>query len=326
MCGNFKKVMEKAKVSGKAKISNQKTSMVKDNIEFALMALPGFILFILFNYLPMYGVIIAFKDFKPLKGIMGSEWVGLENFRFFFTSQDAFRVTRNTLLYNGTFIILGMILPVIFALMLYFLRSNIGRKVYNTVAILPNFLSAVIVAFIVYALFNSQYGVVNAMMEKLGMQPIEWYTELRAWPFILVIVKQWMTIGMSSVLYYASLVSIDDSLFEAAKIDGANTFTISRKICVPHLKQIIIIQAILAVGGIFGGDFGLFYQVPRDQGVLYPVTDIIPTYIFRGLQSGSSRDMSISAAVGLFQAVVGMLLVIITNAIVSKVSPEDSLF
>lgn len=310
----------------KGKVKRKQTSIIKDNIEFGLMALPGFIFFILFSYMPMYGVIIAFKDFKPLKGIMGSEWVGLDNFKFFFTSQDAFRVTRNTLLYNGTFIILGMIIPVIFALMLYFLRNNIARKIYNTIAILPNFLSAVIVAFIVYAFFNSQYGVVNIALEKMGIQPVEWYSQVKAWPFILTFVKQWQSLGMSSVLYYAALVSIDDSLFEAAKIDGAGTFAVSRKICVPHLRQIIIIQAILAVGGIFGGDFGLFYQVPRDQGVLYPVTDIIPTYIFRGLQSGASRDMSISAAVGLFQAFVGMILVIITNAIVSKSSPEDSLF
>lgn len=310
----------------KIKRTKNQRAIVRDNIEFGLMALPGLIFFILFNYLPMYGVIVAFKDFKPLKGIMGSKWVGFDNFEFFFTSQDAWRVTRNTLLYNGTFIVLGLILPVIFALMLYFLRSNAARKVYNTLAILPNFLSWVIVAFIVYALFNSQFGVVNSIMSKMGLKPIEWYSELKAWPLILTITKQWQSIGMSSVLYYATLVSIDESLLEAARVDGANTFRISWSICVPHLETIMVIQGILAVGNIFGGDFGLFYQVPKDQGVLYPVTDIIPTYIFRGLQSGLSRDMSISAAVGLFQSLVGMLLVIFTNMIVLKISPEDSLF
>lgn len=308
------------------KKSKLKNSAVRDNFEFAFMALPGIVFFILFNYLPMYGVIVAFKDFKPLKGIMGSDWVGLQNFKFFFTSQDMVRVTRNTLLYNAWFILLDLTLPVIFALMLYFLRTKIGRKVYNTVAILPKFMSSVLIAFIVYALFNSQYGVVNSILDAFGAGSVEWYSEIKAWPFILTGVHIWQTIGMSSVLYYSSLVSLDESILEAAKIDGANTFKISRKICIPHLKTIMTIQGILAVGGIFGGDFGLFYQIPRNQGVLYPVTDIIPTYIFRGLQSGSSRDMAISAAVGLFQAVVGMILIIITNLIVAKISPEDSLF
>ena len=155
---------------------------------------------------------------------------------------------------------------------------------------------------------------------------MEWYSAVSAWPFILVIVHVWQTIGMDSVLYYATLMSMDESLFEAAKIDGASTIQITWKICIPHLTTIMTIQGILAIGGIFGGDFGLFYQVPQDQGILYPVTDIIPTYIFRGLQSGKNSDLSISAAVGLFQSFVGMVLVIITNTIVKKIEPENSLF
>lgn len=308
------------------KTKTNKSEKVRDNFEFFLMALPGIILFVMFNYMPLYGVLIAFKNFKPLKGIWGSEWVGLDNFRFFFTSQDAFRVTRNTLLYNGTFIILGLVFPVMLALMFYYLRSRTALKVYNTIAILPKFMSAVLIAFIVYALLNTQYGVVNNLIVALGGNRIEWYATVAAWPLILVIVRIWSTIGMDSILYYASLMSLDESLIEAAKIDGANTFQITWKICVPHLTTIMTIQGILAVGGIFGGDFGLFYQVPRNQGVLYPVTDIIPTYIFRGLQSGSNRDMSISAAVGLFQSTVGMILVILTNAVVKKIEPDNSLF
>ena len=169
-------------------------------------------------------------------------------------------------------------------------------------------------------------SMIPLLIVALGGNRIEWYATVAAWPFILVIVRIWSTIGMDSILYYASLMSLDESLIEAAKIDGANTFQITWKICVPHLTTIMTIQGILAVGGIFGGDFGLFYQVPRNQGVLYPVTDIIPTYIFRGLQSGSNRDMSISAAVGLFQSTVGMILVILTNAVVKKIEPDNSLF
>ncbi len=298
----------------------------RDNFEFFLMALPGIILFIMFNYMPLYGLLMAFKNFKPLKGIAGSDWVGFDNFKFFFTSQDAFRVTRNTLLYNGTFIILGLIFPVILALMFYYLKNRTSLKVYNTIVILPKFLSAVLIAFIVYSLLNTQYGVINNLIAALGGNKVKWYSAVSAWPFILVIVHVWQTIGMDSVLYYATLMSMDESLFEAAKIDGASTIQITWKICIPHLTTIMTIQGILAIGGIFGGDFGLFYQVPQDQGILYPVTDIIPTYIFRGLQSGKNSDLSISAAVGLFQSFVGMILVIITNAIVKKIEPENSLF
>ena len=317
-------MVNNVKTASKRRKSN--IGEVKDNIDFFLLSLPGIILFIMFSYMPLYGIIVAFKDFKPLKGISGSTWVGFDNFKFFFTSQDAVRVTRNTILYNGTFIILGFIFPVILALMFYYLKNRFALKVYNTVVILPKFMSAVLISFIVYSILSSRYGVLNKMIVALGGEGIEWYSKVAAWPFILTTVQVWQTVGMGSVLYYATLMSIDESLFEAAKIDGANTLQVIWKICIPHLRTIITIQAILAVGGIFGGDFGLFYQVPRDQGVLYPVTDIIPTYVFRGLQSGSNRDISISAAVGLFQSFVGMLLVILTNKIVKHISPENSLF
>ena len=317
-------MVNNVKTASKRRKSN--IGEVKDNIDFFLLSLPGIILFIMFSYMPLYGIIVAFKDFKPLKGISGSNWVGFDNFKFFFTSQDAVRVTRNTILYNGTFIILGFIFPVILALMFYYLKNRFALKVYNTVVILPKFMSAVLISFIVYSILSSRYGVLNKMIVALGGEGIEWYSKVAAWPFILTTVQVWQTVGMGSVLYYATLMSIDESLFEAAKIDGANTLQVIWKICIPHLRTIITIQAILAVGGIFGGDFGLFYQVPRDQGVLYPVTDIIPTYVFRGLQSGSNRDISISAAVGLFQSFVGMLLVILTNKIVKHISPENSLF
>ncbi len=300
-----------------------KKSTVKDNIEFFIMALPAIILLILFCYMPLYGLVIGFKKFNPNLGIWGSEWVGFDNFKFFFTSSDALRVTRNTLLYNGGFIIFDMITALILALLFFNLASRKAVKVYNTIVILPKFLSMVLIAFIVYAILNPVSGVLNQFIGLLGIDAVDWYSEVNAWPFILNIVHIWATVGMNSILYYASLMSIDDSLFEAATLDGANKLQMIINICIPHLSSIMCITSILAVGGIFGGDFGLFYQVPRNIGGLYASTDIIPTYVFRGLKDG---NMSISTAIGFFQSLVGMCLVIITNAIVTKIAPENSLF
>lgn len=296
---------------------------VKDNIEFLFLTLPGLVLFFVFNYMPMYGTIMAFKKFNPNLGIWGSPWAGFKNFEFFFKSQDAFTVTRNTVLYNATFIVLDLVFAVLLALLLYCLRNKIALKVYHTIVVLPKFLSAVLIAFIAYAVLNAQFGVLNAVIQALGGTPVDWYSKPEAWPIILTIVHLWQWIGNNSILYYATLMSIDDSLFEAARIDGASKLQMVMKICIPHLKSVMIITTILAIGNIFGGDFGLFYQVPKNIGTLYPTTDIIPTYVFRGLKDG---NLAISAAIGLFQSVVGMILVIITNLIVRKVSPENSLF
>lgn len=301
----------------------KRKDVIKDNFEFLLLALPGLVLLFIFNYMPMYGAIMAFKKFNPNLGIWKSPWSGLKNFEFFFTSQDAVTVTRNTLLYNSAFIVLDLIFAVVLALLLYNLRSKIALKVYHTIVVLPKFLSAVLIAFIAYAVLNAQYGVLNAAIQMFGGTAVDWYSKPEAWPFILTIVHLWQYVGNNSILYYATLMSIDDSLFEAARIDGASKLQMTRKICIPHLKSVMVITTILAIGGIFGGDFGLFYQVPKNIGTLYPTTDIIPTYVFRGLQDG---NLAISAAIGLFQSVVGMILVVITNLIVRKISPENSLF
>ena len=308
----------------KTKGSTIRGSIIKDNIEFFFHALPAIVVTFIFCYMPMYGVIIAFKQFNPNKGIWGSPWVGVKNFDFFFTSQDAVRITRNTLLYNGVFIVLDIVFAVMLALMFFNLKNKISLKIHNTIVILPKFMSAVLVSYIVYAILNPASGILNQIMGSLGFAGnTDWYSKPEAWPFILTFVHIWQNVGMNCILYYASLMSIDDSLFEAAIIEGAKKKHLMFNICVPHLIPVITISFILAVGGIFGGDFGLFYQTTRNIGTLYPTTDIIPTYVFRGLKDG---NMSISAAVGLFQSLVGMLLVILTNIIVKKVSPENSLF
>ena len=296
---------------------------VQENAQLLLMTLPGIILVFLFCYPPMPGLAIAFKKYNPNLGVWGSQWCGLDNFKFFFTSQDAVRTIRNTVLYSSAFLILDLVCAVGLALMLYFLRSKRALKVYNTVVIVPKFMSPVIIAFIVYALFSPNFGLVNAVIKALGGDAIAWYSEPKYWPWILTVTHIWQTVGMNSVIYYASLMSLDESLLEASTLDGANRWQQICHVIIPHLVPVMVVTTVLAMGSIFSGDFGLFYQVPKDQGTLYATTDIISTYTYRALLGGSLEK---SAAVGLFQSVVGFVMVVATNAIVKKISPENSMF
>lgn len=288
-----------------------------------MFIIPAAVLIFLFNYVPMFGLIMAFKDFNPNLGILGSKWNGVENFKFFFQSQDAFQITRNTVLYGFTFQITSIFFAVCLALLMYEVKQRLACKVYQTMFIIPNFLSWVLVAYIVYALLNPSLGVVNKILAVFGKDGIDWYSKTEAWPFILTICNTWKHIGMNSIIYYAALMGIDNALYEAARMDGANKFQEIIHITIPELTSVIIIVFILGMGNIIKGDFGLFYQVPKDVGILYPATDIIDTYVYRGLQGG---NLSVSAAVGLFQSVVGLILVVATNAIVKKIDSEKSMF
>lgn len=295
----------------------------KYTLTLLMLCIPGLICLFLFNYLPMFGIIIAFKDYVPVKGLLRSEWCGLKNFEFFFTSQDAVRTIRNTVLYGVEFLILDLILGVLVAILLYNIKSRVGLKVYHTIILLPRFLSIVIVSFIVYAFLSPANGVVNQLIMTFGGEAVKWYAEAKYWPFIITIVHSWMIIGSGCLYYYAALTGIDSSLFEAADIDGANVFQKMCHIAIPELVPIMVIMTILGIGHLFSGDMGLFYQVPKDQGLLYKTTDIINTFTYRALLSG---DFEKSAAVGLFQSVVGFILVVTTNQIIRKVSPENSMF
>lgn len=295
----------------------------KETFHLDLMSLPGVLLLVVFNYLPMIGIVIAFKDYNPNLGIWGSAWNGLDNFKFFFTSQDAARTIRNTLMYSSSFLVLDLICAVGLALMFYNLRSRRALKFYNTVVILPRFMSPVIIAFIVYIILNPSYGLLNQLIIALGGSKIQWYSNSKYWPAILTITHIWQTVGMNCIIYYASLMSLDDSLLEAARLDGANKWQETWHVVIPHLIPVMVISTILGLGSLFQGDFGLFYQVPKDVGLLYPTTDVINTYTYRALQSGSFGK---STAVSLFQSTMGCLMVLITNGIVRKVSPENSLF
>lgn len=295
----------------------------KESVSMGLLAIPGVILLFIFAYLPMGGIVIAFKDYKPLKGIWGSKWIGFENFEYFFKSQDAVRTILNTMGYNIIWMILGTILSVGLALMYYNLRNAKALKVYNTIILIPRFLSAVILSFLVEIFLHPRNGLLNGWIQSMGGVKVDWYTKPAFWPAILTVVYMWSGIGMQSVIYYAALVSLDSGLLEAARLDGANKFRQIWHVMLPHLIPIIVIQNILAIGQLFQGDFGLFFLVTKNSGLLYPTTDIINTYTYRALANG---DLAKSAAVGLAQSVAGLITVVTANKIVKKISPENSLF
>jgi len=298
--------------------------ILKDNFELLSLTLPALILFLLFHYMPMFGIILAFKDYRYDKGIFGSDWIGFKNFAFFFTSQDAARLIRNTVGYSLLFMVVGTIAAVVVALLIFEIMDNrVLTKIYQTTMILPRFLSWVVIGFITYALLNPVHGVLNQILQAVGKDPIQWYTEVKYWPFILTVTNLWHGVGMGSIIYYAGLMGTDKELYESAEIDGAGRLKQTWYISIPALIPLITIQNILAFGRIFSGDFGLFYQIPRDVGGLYPVTDIINTYVYRGLRGG---QIGMSSAVGLFQSTAGLIMIIIVNQVVRKISPENSLF
>lgn len=290
-----------------------------------LMALPGIIYLLLNNYLPMFGTIIAFKNINYAKGIWKSDWVGFKNFEYLFSTSDAFIITRNTLLYNTVFIVVTLICSVSLAIMLNEVRKQLAKKFYQSALLLPYFLSAVIVAYLVYSLLSSEYGFLNKIVLPIfGQDPVSWYNEPKYWPYILVIVNTWKGVGYSCVIYIAAIVGIDNEYYEAAKIDGASKWQQIRHITVPLLMPVITTMVLLSIGRIFYADFGLFYQVPLDSGMLLPVTNVIDTYVYRGLlQLG---DLGMSSAAGLYQSLVGFVLVLVSNAIVRKFNRDQALF
>lgn len=296
----------------------------KENLQLLSLALPTIILLAVFNYAPMFGIVMAFKDYKVPQGIFGSPWVGLENFRFFFESQDAFRVIRNTLGLNLLFIAAGIFFGVLFALLMFEVKRRSHVKVYQTVSIIPSFISWVAVGYIVYSLLDPTKGLVNQILEAFGKGGIEWYSEAKYWPIILLIAKTWQGVGLGSIIYYAALMGVDNELFEAAEIDGAGKLQRIWHVSLPQIVPIIIVMAILDIGKIFRADFGLFYNVTRDVGALYSTTDVIDTYVFRALMQQGNIGMS--SAVGLVQSVVCFVTLVATNLIVKKISPENSLF
>lgn len=293
------------------------------------MTLPGILWLILFFYIPVLGNVVAFKNFKISEGsffqsLIESEWVGLKNFEFLFTSSDAYIITRNTILYNVTFIVINLVVAVTLAVIMSQLRSRRQIKVIQTSMLLPYFLSWVIINFFVGAFLNPDIGLFNKMIEAGGGEMINWYSEPKYWPFIIIFLGVWKGIGYNSIVYFASIMGIDPTYYEAAEVDGASKWQQIRHVTLPQLIPLISILTILAVGGIFRADFGLFYQIPRNSGALFDVTNVLDTYIYRGL--ANSGDIGMASAAGLYQSVVGCTLVLVSNMLVRKFDENSALF
>lgn len=313
-------------LSSNLRRSSLRRRRFKRNLSLFVLTLPAVLIVFAFKYLPMGGLVMAFKDYKPMLGIFESPWNGLENFMFFFRSSLIWLVTRNTLLYNISFIILTPIVSVTFAIMMYEIAKRFYIKVYQTVLFLPFFMSWVVVSIMLYAFLNTQSGLLNRLLAELfGMEAIRWYTRPELWPFIIVFMQLWKTVGYSTVIYYAGLMGIDPALYEAAEIDGAGRWQRTLRITLPMLSQLIVILAILGIGRIFFSDFGLFYQLPLQSGPLLPTTDVINYFTYRALIE--IRDYGMAAAVGLYQSVMGLVLVVATNLLARRLSDgEQGLF
>ena len=289
-----------------------------------LMCLPAIVFFFLFNYVPLPGIYVAFVKYNYRDGIFGSKFVGLQNFEFLASSGKLLTLTRNTILYNIAFILLGNFLAVFVAILLNEMRSKWFKKVSQTIMFLPYFISQVLVGILVFNLLNYDTGFVNGILTRLGMERWQPYADPNVWPVLLVVIYLWQQTGYNSVVYFASIMGIDGEMMEAAKVDGANGFQRIRYIILPSLKPTIVILLLFALGGIVKGNFGLFYNIVGTNPLLYETTDIIETYVYRATMT--DFNFMTASAVGLYQSIVGFVIVMVVNYIVKKIEPDYSLF
>ena len=310
----------KTGVTAKGRIAKRKTSRV-NYIPLYFMMLPGIIYLIANNYLPMFGIIIAFKKLDYSKGIFLSDWSGFANFEYLFKTKDAFIMIRNTISYNLVFITLGLVIALSIAIMMTEIGKRKIAKFIQPAICFPNMISIIIVAYLVYAFFGTNGFVNNTILKGNG---IRWYSEAKYWPFILTTVHFWKSAGYSSIIYIATISGIDASLYEAAKLDGATKMQQIRRITLPILRPMIILMLLMSISKIFNSDFGLFLQVPMNSGMLFPTTQTIDTYVYRSLMELNNVGMSSAASV--FQSIIGFVLVMLSNAFVRKVDNESALF
>lgn len=302
----------------------KKSSYLSRTLPLYLMMVPGLAYLVINNYLPMFGLSFAFKDINYTVGVWQSPWVGLDNFSYLFRTDAAFVIFRNTVLYNLVFIVLGTVLAIVVAILLSQIKGKMMR-VYQTCILIPYLLSITVVAYLAFAFLSTDNGFINnSILAPLGIAPISWYSSPGYWPFILTFINLWKNFGYNTILYYATLIGIDDSYYEAAVIDDANTWQQICYITLPCLKTTIITLTIMAIGRMFYSDFGLFYQVPMNNGMLYDVTNTIDTYVFRGLLQ--SNDVARSSAAGFLQSILGFVLVLGANFVVKKVDADSALF
>lgn len=290
-----------------------------------LLAVPGFIYLLINNYMPMVGLILAFKNYNFAQGIFKSPWCGLNNFTYLFSSKWAKIMFRNTIGYNLVFIVLGTAFAIFVAILLGEVRSARAKKIYQTVILIPYLVSMVLVGYLVFAFLSNANGFINkGILEKLGMEGISWYTEPGYWPFILTLVHLWKGFGFQSIVFYATIIGFDKTYYEAAVVDGASVWKQITRITLPLLRPTVIILTIMSLGRMFNSDFGLFYQVPMNTGTLYTTTTTIDTFVYRAMME--DHDVGRSLAAGFLQSVLGFTVVLITNAIVRKVEPDSALF
>lgn len=309
------------------RLTHRKTSLGRElsmNGTLLLMCLPAILFFLAFCYIPMPGAYIAFTNFAYNKGIFESPFIGLKNFQFLFQSGQLGLLLKNTVLYNVAFIVLGNFLQLTFAILLNEVKSNVFKKLTQSMMFLPYFISAVLVSLLVYNMINYDYGFISNLVRSSGGTMPKLYSQAKAWPFIIVLVNLWQGTGYGTVVYFAAITSIDESMLEAARVDGANGFQRIRYIILPCLKPTVVILFLFALGGILKGNFGLFYNLVGANSVLYPTTDIIETYVYRALMN--NFNFSQGSAVGLFQSLVGFIIVLVANGITKRIEPDYSLF
>jgi putative aldouronate transport system permease protein len=296
---------------------------IKKNKAMYIMTLPGILYFIIFAYLPMVGIVIAFQDYNPIRGIFGSPFVGFDNFRFFFLSGQWRTVMFNTLYLNFLFIAFGMSFAILLAIMLSELGSKQFKKIGQSIMILPHFVSWPIAGMMVIGLLATN-GLVNSSLASMGFERIGFYTTAEVWPPILVILRIWKGAGFSSIIYLAAITGIDQEIYESARIDGASRVQMIFRITLPLLKATAILLLLFSIGGIFRGDFGMIYTIIGDQSRLYPTTDVIDTFVFRMLRVAQAPGMG--ASVGLLQSFLGFIMVLGSNALARKFAPESAIF
>lgn len=298
--------------------------LVKRYRVLLLMLLPSVLYVLLFSYIPMGGIVLAFENYNYADGIFGSPWCGVSNFEFFFQSGQALRVTKNTVLYNALFIAVNTVMQLSVAVLLSEMKGRWFKRITQSLMFLPYFISWVIVSIIAFNLFSYDYGLINGTLARLGMKKMDFYGTPWVWPFILTFFSFWKGIGYGSVMYLAAIMGIDTSIYEAAEIDGANVFQRIWRITLPLLRPTIVILLLLSIGGIFRGNFDMFYQLIGNNGLLYDTTDVIDTFTFRSLIN--TADVGMSAAVGVYQSVLCFAMIMLANFCVKKVEPDYTLF
>ncbi|XID90447.1 ABC transporter permease [Paenibacillaceae bacterium WGS1546] len=297
---------------------------IRKNYELYLLATPGLVFLGIFAYLPMQGHLLAFKQYRLADGIWGSDWVGWDNFKFFFGGQDWLRVTWNTIYLNGLFLVIGLAFSAFIAILLNEIRMKLFKKIAQSFIFLPYFISWLVVSLMAFAFLNVEDGVLNKMLLGLGMKPVGWYQSPWLWPIILTVIYVWKFAGYFSVIFLAAMTGISREYYEAAEIDGANRVQQIVHITLPLIRPVVIMLALLGIGRIFYGDFGMIYGIVGDNGVLFPTTDVIDTYSYRALRQ--LGNFSMAAAVVFYQAVMGLVCIVLFNGLVRKIDNESKLF